>query len=285
MIPQSRRVDDEARRRLRRPAGALRGDGRRWAGMHGPRRDGDRRRQRRSQDGRHAGAVFRVVPKAKQKAALAFLDENVFATPDWLQPKDIMSRIGPTTAGDAAGGVSSRRCSARAPGTPRRGRAAMMRRNAYPLAEYLGDLKRVVWGAPSARREPPPAAARVPRSGSAALVNPPPPPAPAPGAAGRRSAARRRARCHSSRRPTSRRAILPALARAQLREIQRDARASRDDGEDAGRARALERCRRSRDGNSGAEEEPVEGPRASERKSPTAHKVLSGSQLPSRDRP
>jgi hypothetical protein len=43
--------------------------------------------------------VYRIVPKAKQKAALAFLDANVFVTPTWLTPKEIESRLGPSALG------------------------------------------------------------------------------------------------------------------------------------------------------------------------------------------
>ncbi|TAK17987.1 MAG: DUF5117 domain-containing protein, partial [Acidobacteria bacterium] len=42
------------------------------------------------------GAVFSVVPKAKQQEALAFLNDNVFVTPDWLQPSSISALIGPS---------------------------------------------------------------------------------------------------------------------------------------------------------------------------------------------
>ena len=41
--------------------------------------------------------VYRVVPKARQKEALAFLNANVFTTPAWLAPADITSRIGPSS--------------------------------------------------------------------------------------------------------------------------------------------------------------------------------------------
>ena len=43
-----------------------------------------------------SGAVYRVIPKARQQEALAFLAEQVFASPAWLAPREITTRIGPT---------------------------------------------------------------------------------------------------------------------------------------------------------------------------------------------
>ena len=40
------------------------------------------------------GAVYRIVPKEKQRAALNFLAENAFATPAWLSPPDLIARVG-----------------------------------------------------------------------------------------------------------------------------------------------------------------------------------------------
>ena len=42
-----------------------------------------------------SGAVYTPVAKAKQKAALEFLNDNVFKSPDWLAPASVMSRLGP----------------------------------------------------------------------------------------------------------------------------------------------------------------------------------------------
>ncbi|MEQ1693763.1 MAG: zinc-dependent metalloprotease, partial [Gemmatimonas sp.] len=165
-----------------------------------------------------AGAVFRVVPKARQKAALAFLSENVIVTPNWLRPQDITSRIGPSTvlAARQAGTVTSLLSSARL------GRLAESERydavNAYPLAEYLGDLKRIVWNGPSpdaSRRQ----LQRVYLQRLDALINPPAAAAPTPGAAPAQPIPFVTA-------PNVAQSDLPALARAQLREIQREARAT-----------------------------------------------------------
>lgn len=166
-----------------------------------------------------SGPVFRVVPKVKQKAALAFLAENIITTPQWLKPQDIVSRIGPSTvlAARQAGIVTSLLSPARL------GRLAEAERydatNAYPLAEYMADLKRAVWGGSAAdagRRQE----QRVYLQRLDAIINPPAATAPAlgGGAPGRPTP--------FVTAPNVPQSDLPALARAQLREIQRDARAS-----------------------------------------------------------
>ena len=165
-----------------------------------------------------AGPVFRVVPKARQKAALTFLSENVITTPAWLRPTDIISRIGPSTvlAARQAGTITSLLSSARL------GRLAEAERydaaNAYPLAEYLGDLKRAVWNgrSPDASRRQ---LQRVYLQRLDALINPPTAAAPTPGAAPAQPIPFVTA-------PNVAQSDLPALARAQLREIQREARAA-----------------------------------------------------------
>ncbi|HEV8446595.1 MAG TPA: zinc-dependent metalloprotease [Gemmatimonadaceae bacterium] len=170
-----------------------------------------------------AGAVFTVVPKEKQKAALAFLAENAIATQDWLAPKDILSRIGPNTtlATRQAAFITSLLSAQRLARMAEAEEYDAAR--SYPLAEYLSDLKRVVWSAPSpdaGRRQ----LQRVYLARLAVLVNPPPPPTSAPGAGGPPAAPPRVLPFVTA--PNVPLSDLPALARAQLREIQRDARAS-----------------------------------------------------------
>jgi hypothetical protein len=170
-----------------------------------------------------AGAVYKVVPKERQKAALAFLAENAIATQDWLTPKEIITRIGPnnTLASRQAGFITSLLSAARL------GRLAEAEKYdpaaAYPLAEYLSDLKRAVWSTPSpdaTRRQ----LQRVYLTRLEALINPPTPPSPPAGAApvGPPQPQRPIPFVTAPNVPLS---DLPALARAQLREIQRDARA------------------------------------------------------------
>jgi uncharacterized protein DUF4953/uncharacterized protein DUF5117/uncharacterized protein DUF5118 len=172
-----------------------------------------------------SGAVYRIVPKAKQKAALAFLNENVFVTPQWLEPREITSRVGP-------GGLATRQAAilTNLLSNARLGRLAELEKfdaaNAYPVDEFIGDVKRDVWGtplgnAPDANRRTlqraylqrlgqivnPPAATPSPAAAAGGGAGgPPPPPRPFLG-------------------PVNlERSDLPALARAQLREIQRDAK-------------------------------------------------------------
>lgn len=180
-----------------------------------------------------AGAVYRVVPKAKQKAALAFLSDNVFTTPSWLQPQDIVSRIGPnTTLATRTAGVVTSLLSA-----SRLGRLAEAEKfdaaNAYPLAEYLSDLRRDVFGgaAPDGNRRQ---LQRVYVARLDALVNPPAALAAAgfggPGGGG--GAPPRFLPFVTA--PNLAQSDLPAMARAQLRDIQRDAKASAITAKSAG---------------------------------------------------
>jgi hypothetical protein len=95
-----------------------------------------------------------VVPKARQQAALAFLSSNVITTPTWLSPQAITQRIGPSNVVSTrqAGVLTSLLSPARL------GRLAESERydaaSAYPLAEYMSDLKRAVFNgaAPDAGR-------------------------------------------------------------------------------------------------------------------------------------
>lgn len=169
-----------------------------------------------------SGAVFRVVPKAKQKAALTFLRDNVLTTQAWLAPQDIISRIGPSPALAArqAGMVSSLLSSTRL------SRMAEAERYepgaAYPVTEYLADLKRTMWTgiAPDdVRRQ----LQRVYLQQLEALMTPPAPAAGGPGG-GAGAAANRQIPFVTA--PNIMQSDLPALARAQLREIQREARTS-----------------------------------------------------------
>ncbi len=90
--------------------------------------------------------VYTIVPKAKQKAALAFLNDNILTTPTWLEPKDITSRLGPSS-------LSARQATmlTNLLAPVRLARMSESERldpaNAYPLAEYMTDLKGDVFGA------------------------------------------------------------------------------------------------------------------------------------------
>jgi hypothetical protein len=172
--------------------------------------------------------VYRVVPKAKQKAALAFLNANVFATPAWLEPSDITSRIGPSSLLNRQSTVLTSLL-----GTPRLARLAASEEvdaaNAYPLAEFLSDLKADVFAgaAPDANRR---TLQRVYVERLAAIINPPPPPTLPPGAV---LPATPVTPVPFVSAPNVPRSDLPAMARAQLRQIRDDAKRMATTGQGA----------------------------------------------------
>ena len=172
-----------------------------------------------------AGAVFTVVPKARQQAALAFLNEQVFVTPDWLQPASIAALIGPS-------GLPARQVAVlnNVLSNARLGRLEAIEKfdatKSWPVAEYLGEVKRLIWQtpqglSPDANRR---ALQRAYVTRLAAIVNPP---APAPAAAGAAAAAAPPAPPGPFLAPVNlAQSDLPALSRAQLRAIQQSAKAA-----------------------------------------------------------
>jgi hypothetical protein len=175
-----------------------------------------------------AGAVYTVVPKAKQKQGLTFLNDNVFVTPEWLQPPDIARLIGPSGLPPRQVAVMNNLLS-----NARLGRLAEIEKfdaaNAYPLAEFMADVKRLVWNSPQAAA--PDANRRalqrayVTRLG--AIVNPPAPPPAAAGAAAPPPAPAPPQPPRPFLAPLAlSQSDLPALARAQLRAIQTQARST-----------------------------------------------------------
>ena len=161
-----------------------------------------------------AGAVYAPVPRARQEAALRFLREQVIETPEWLVPDAIVSRIGPQGAvASAQAGVVGQLLDTR-----RLGRLAAVQAmapdRAYPVADYLADVRRALWGAaaPDASQR---ALQRVYLDRLGAIVAPPPPPS-GPAAGGRQGGD-----------PPSpllapvnvQRSDLPALARSELRAV------------------------------------------------------------------
>jgi hypothetical protein len=165
---------------------------------------------------------------------LAFLSSNVMVTPAWLQPASIVQRIGPSTV------VSSRQAGLMASllSPARLGRLAESETydaiNAYPLMEYMAELKRSVFtnGSPDAGRRQ---LHRVYLQRLDALLSPPASPAAAGGGGG---GAARFVPFVSA--PNVVQSDLPALARAQLREILRDARAFAATASPAARAHWLD---------------------------------------------
>jgi hypothetical protein len=174
-----------------------------------------------------AGAVFTVVPKARQQAALTFLHDQVFVTPDWLQPAAITEKIGPS-------GLQTRQVAIlnNVLSNARLGRLEAIERfdaaKAWPVAEYMTEVRRIIWQtpqgtAPDATRR---ALQRAHVTRLGAIVNPPapppaaaaasaPPPGPPPPPPGPFLAPVNLAQSD-----------LPALARAQLRAMQQSARAA-----------------------------------------------------------
>ncbi|MDP2957245.1 MAG: zinc-dependent metalloprotease [Longimicrobiales bacterium] len=95
------------------------------------------------------GAVYRGVPRARQKEAMAWIGREVFEAPVWLADREILSRIGTAAAGLEAlssrqAGVLSQLLDAR-----RMGRLAETEttqpEDAYPLLEFLDDVRAGVW--------------------------------------------------------------------------------------------------------------------------------------------
>lgn len=104
-----------------------------------------------------AGPVWQVVPVARQRAALRFLSANVFATPGWLLPTDIISRTGPTapSAALAARQASVVTALTDARRLDRMGLAAQVQPGVgYDAASFLAELTSalVAPGAPDANR-------------------------------------------------------------------------------------------------------------------------------------
>jgi hypothetical protein len=165
--------------------------------------------------------VYRIVPKAKQKEALAFLNANVFTTPTWLTPKDIESRLGPSGLPTRQANVLNSLLS-----PARLGRLSESEKadptNAYPLAEYLSDLKGDVFNgaSPDANRR---MLQRVYVERLNAIINPPTAPAGAPGAAQQQQGPPQALPPFIALPPVPR-SDLPAMARMQLRQIRDESR-------------------------------------------------------------
>jgi len=175
-----------------------------------------------------SGAVYRVVPKAKQKAALDFLTENVLKSPDWLAPSGIMSRLGPPSGGTSLTGRQSNVITALL-NAGRLSRLAdsevLEPANAYPVFEYMADVKRAVWGTATAPVELDAGRRtmhRVYLERLEAIISAPLPPAPALGAAP--AAAPPATAGPFLAAPNVPRSDFPALARSQVRAIRDQAR-------------------------------------------------------------
>ncbi|MCL4867193.1 MAG: zinc-dependent metalloprotease, partial [Gemmatimonadales bacterium] len=96
-----------------------------------------------------AGPVFEAVPAARQRATMRFLGEQVFTTPTWLVPEDLLRRIEPTGAVNRV-----RQAQASAIGqvlnTGRLLRLAEQEAfrpaESYRIVDLLGELRAGIWG-------------------------------------------------------------------------------------------------------------------------------------------
>lgn len=184
------------------------------------------------------GTVFHAVPAARQRAAVAFLGREVFDFPEWLAPSSILSRIGPPSG---ATSVSNRQATILTQLLDARrlarieGHTAFGEAEGYSLAEYLSDLRRVVWESGSSAAELDAgrrAVHRVYLERLAALLVP----AAAPVATGGGAPAPLPSPLLAA--PNVSRSDVPSLVRSQLRTIRDQARAYASRAGPAGIARA-----------------------------------------------
>lgn len=168
------------------------------------------------------GAVWQVVPVARQREALRFLAAQAFATPAWLAPAEVTSRIGPSAstaiAARQAGVLNSLTSAAR---LDRLGQAAALEPGVgYDLGTFLAELTPAVLGgaSPDANRRQ---LHRAYLERLEALIDPP---APAAGGAGGGPGGP--GGPGGANAVNVRRSDISALARAQVRSVQATARAN-----------------------------------------------------------
>ena len=98
--------------------------------------------------GSQPGARFTPVPRARQKAAVQFVQDNLFTTPTWLLDAQILRRLEPDGA-VARINSAQRGILATLMDNDRMARLveyeALGTTDAYPLPEYLGDLRSGIW--------------------------------------------------------------------------------------------------------------------------------------------
>ena len=95
------------------------------------------------------GAVFDGVPRDRQKRAMAWLAQEAFTAPTWLNDPEILKRIGPTGASVANISNLQRSVLNQLLSTTRMSALAELEvtepEDAYPLAEFLDDARAAVW--------------------------------------------------------------------------------------------------------------------------------------------
>jgi len=94
------------------------------------------------------GFTFTQTPKADQKAAVEWLGDHVFQTPEWMMPEDIVRNLGPAGVMDKIRGVQVRQLA----GLLRKDRldrlaeqTVMNGDEAYSLTTMLRDVRREIW--------------------------------------------------------------------------------------------------------------------------------------------
>ncbi|WP_410530023.1 zinc-dependent metalloprotease [Winogradskyella sp. SM1960] len=93
------------------------------------------------------GAVYTAVPKDHQKEAMAFIQEHLFETPEWLIDKDIFDRIEFTGSVERVRAMQSRTLNnIMSLGKMQRLiEASTYDNNAYALPDMMSDLRAGVW--------------------------------------------------------------------------------------------------------------------------------------------
>ncbi|HEY6504137.1 MAG TPA: zinc-dependent metalloprotease [Chitinophagaceae bacterium] len=93
------------------------------------------------------GPVYEIVPEAKQKEAVDFLNKQLFTTPAWLINPDIFSRTGMSglsVVGNIQDNMLSRLLSTRTLNKMVEAEASLGN-NAYQITEFFSDLKKGIW--------------------------------------------------------------------------------------------------------------------------------------------
>ena len=95
------------------------------------------------------GAVFDGVPRDQQKRAMAWLAREAFTAPTWLNDPEILKRIGPPGASVANISNLQRSVLNQLLSTSRMATLAELEvtepQDAYPLVEFLDDVRAAVW--------------------------------------------------------------------------------------------------------------------------------------------
>jgi len=94
-----------------------------------------------------SGAVYEIVPEAKQREAVDFLNKNLFTTPAWLLNNDIFVRTGlsgVTVIGQSQDNMLGRLFSSRTL-TKLIEAEASLGSQAYQITELFSDLKKGIW--------------------------------------------------------------------------------------------------------------------------------------------